>query len=506
MKKAVLIFRYIVIVLVYLILVSIFYNNYQNTVQIIRSEDQVQHQLIEESIYNNIKYANISIQVVEEELNARMQEYSLVMLKKYQQEPDILNWNFEELKNRFGNCEIYIIDQNFKVVDTTFEQDRDLDFKNFPSFCKLLAERLQGNTFESDRMDLSTNTGELMKYSYIPTPDHKYLLELSINIGQRFPALNSLDTFSAVDILKNQYPCVKDISIYKSDQNGSVVLKVSKNKPFYSKVTDKNKVTHIEKALRLNQVQIRAENGSSLGVTYIYKYIPYLPSQSAGNLSWWNSNVIEIVYDNGWLIKDINNERESFYTNIAIITAVYFAFVFIIIFLLHRSEYIAYHDHLTDLPNRKLFNELIKNNISSIKKSGGKLAVLYLDLNNFKSINDTLGHHVGDNLLHKVAQMFKDNLRKSDNAARVGGDEFIILLPGIYSQDTAINVAMKLNNIFKIPVKIDEHELTVKLSTGISIYPDHGSDPEELIKKADIAMYHAKKHNLNYMLYSADLE
>ena len=182
MKNLVLIFRYIIIALVFLILVSIFHNNYQNTVQIINSNYQVQHKLVEESLYNTIKYADISSQVIEDELNARMNDYSLVMLKKYQQEPNILNWNLEALKKQFGNCEIYIIDQNFKVVKTTFTEDRNLDFTKFPSFCKLLEGRLQGNSFEADQIDLSTNTGEIMKYSYIPTPDHKYLLELSINI------------------------------------------------------------------------------------------------------------------------------------------------------------------------------------------------------------------------------------------------------------------------------------------------------------------------------------
>lgn len=497
---------YVIMVIVFIVLCSSIYKNYQNTVNIIKSEYKAKHELVEESIYNTIRYADTIGQVMEEGLNTKMKDYSMTLIKKYSQEPDILNWDLEELQNRFGNYQIYIINKDLEVVRTTYKKDLGLDFKKYPSFSKLIESRMQGNSFIVDRLDVSTNTGELMKYSYMPTPDHKYLLELSIDIGKIFPISNNLDTFSVANNLTNHYPSVKSISIYKFNENGKGILRISKTKPFYRVVMDDNKVEHIKRALKTNQTQIDNIVSPLVKGAYTSKYIPYLSYQNNGDLSWWNSYVIEIIYEDGVMLKEINQQRNLLYRNISIITMVYFVFVFIIIYLLGKSEYMAYHDYLTNLPNKKLFKECLTKRISDANRNGHKLAVLFLDLNNFKNINDTLGHNIGDRLLQEVAGRLKANLRKHDIISRLGGDEFTVLLTDIDSHDDAIKVALKIINTFKMITNIDGHEIFVETSIGISLYPVDGEVPETLVQKADIAMYYAKKHGLDYMLYAKEIE
>jgi diguanylate cyclase (GGDEF)-like protein/PAS domain S-box-containing protein len=155
-------------------------------------------------------------------------------------------------------------------------------------------------------------------------------------------------------------------------------------------------------------------------------------------------------------------------------------------------HYQAYHDLLTGLPNRALFMDRLSNAISGARRQKSKLTVMFLDLDRFKIVNDTLGHDVGDTLLKRIAERLKKCLRESDTLARLGGDEFIVLLPQVESIATAKAVADKIVRSIKMPMTIANHELCVTASVGISMYPDDGPSADALIKNADIAMYHTK--------------
>ncbi|WP_018139958.1 MULTISPECIES: EAL domain-containing protein [unclassified Thioalkalivibrio] len=152
----------------------------------------------------------------------------------------------------------------------------------------------------------------------------------------------------------------------------------------------------------------------------------------------------------------------------------------------------AYHDLLTRLPNRALFRDRVDVAISHAQRTGAQLAVLFIDLNRFKVINDSLGHTVGDRLLQGVAQRLQSCIRKGDTLSRFGGDEFTLLIPGLASSDAAIQVADKILESLQAPFEIGDHELFVGASIGIAIYPDAGDNLEALIKNADIAMYREK--------------
>ncbi len=153
----------------------------------------------------------------------------------------------------------------------------------------------------------------------------------------------------------------------------------------------------------------------------------------------------------------------------------------------------AYHDSLTGLPNRKLFSDRTEIALAQAGRSQKNVAVIMLDLDNFKDINDTLGHDVGDHLLKTAAERLKAAMRKSDTVARFGGDEFVLLLPELKGIEGASRVAQKIVVSFRKPFLINTHQLIVTASIGIAVYPDDGSDESALLKNADIAMYQAKQ-------------
>ncbi|GMQ88669.1 MAG: hypothetical protein BMS9Abin09_0099 [Gammaproteobacteria bacterium] len=164
----------------------------------------------------------------------------------------------------------------------------------------------------------------------------------------------------------------------------------------------------------------------------------------------------------------------------------------------------AYHDALTNLPNRLLFDDRLNLALSHAQRHDEKLAVMFLDLDRFKNINDSLGHSIGNHLLKGVAERLVRCLRQEDTVARMGGDEFTILLPHIPHADRAMEVAEKILDSLKKPLSLEGHELFVSASIGISIYPDDARQAESLMKNADTAMYRAKERGRdNYQFYTA---
>ncbi len=157
-----------------------------------------------------------------------------------------------------------------------------------------------------------------------------------------------------------------------------------------------------------------------------------------------------------------------------------------------QIAYQACHDALTGLPNRMLFYDRLTHVLAKAKRQGDRLAVLFLDLDQFKVVNDSLGHAAGDRLLIEIAGRLQRTLRESDTVARVGGDEFTFLLPGIERGEDASRVAQKILEAVSRPLEIDGHQLYVTPSIGISLYPADGEEAEALLSSADIAMYRAK--------------
>ena len=168
-----------------------------------------------------------------------------------------------------------------------------------------------------------------------------------------------------------------------------------------------------------------------------------------------------------------------------------------------KLSYMAYHDILTGIPNRRLFQERLKQSLIEAERYNRKLAVMFLDIDNFKQINDNLGHDVGDELLIQFAQRVKGCLRESDTLARLGGDEFTVLLPEIQEENNAATIASRIISSFQKPWSIREHIFHTTSSIGIAFYPMDGKTGNELMRLADQALYEAKENGRNnYKLYS----
>ncbi len=171
-----------------------------------------------------------------------------------------------------------------------------------------------------------------------------------------------------------------------------------------------------------------------------------------------------------------------------------------------RIHWLAHYDALTSLPNRLLLAERGQEAVRRAREQGTPLSVMFLDLDNFKHVNDSLGHRAGDTLLEEIAQRLRRTVRERDTVARLGGDEFVLLLPGA-NADGAARVAAKMQEAARQSLQLGTHEVCTSLSMGIALFPEHGGDFEALIQAADTAMYHAKAEGRNsYCFFTPSMQ
>ncbi|MDH3519549.1 MAG: EAL domain-containing protein [Myxococcales bacterium] len=171
-----------------------------------------------------------------------------------------------------------------------------------------------------------------------------------------------------------------------------------------------------------------------------------------------------------------------------------------------RARHLATHDQLTGLANRSLFQDRLSQAVSAARRGRQKLAVLFVNLDGFKTINDTLGHAVGDGLLRGIARRFSSCLRETDTAARLGGDEFAVLLTNLSNELDGATVARKLLHVLGQPLQFRRQSTSIRCSIGIATFPRDASDAEELVKKADTATYHAKERGgSRFEFYTEDM-
>lgn len=174
----------------------------------------------------------------------------------------------------------------------------------------------------------------------------------------------------------------------------------------------------------------------------------------------------------------------------------------------HREktlENLAYYDTLTGIPNRTYFFIKLKSMIQEALRDGSKVALLFIDLDGFKEVNDTYGHETGDKLLIEVAKRLKKSVRRDDFVARLAGDEFVVVLKDIYSKEDIIRIAHKLLSNLDEPFFIDGHYIQIGASIGIAVLPDDAFELETLVKYADRAMYHSKFTGKNRYTFYSDI-
>lgn len=171
-----------------------------------------------------------------------------------------------------------------------------------------------------------------------------------------------------------------------------------------------------------------------------------------------------------------------------------------------EMTHLAMHDVLTDLPNRVQLQDRIAQAIAFAKRHDAKLAVLFLDLDRFKEVNDSLGHAIGDRLLQSVAQRLKSAIRDSDTVSRLGGDEFVLLLSEVGQAEHLEQKIEKIHQIITAPYLVEGNDLRISATIGVSIFPEHGEDAETLIRHSDIAMYCAKRNGRGHYQFFTGVE
>ncbi|MGL4319169.1 MAG: bifunctional diguanylate cyclase/phosphodiesterase [Pseudomonas sp.] len=206
----------------------------------------------------------------------------------------------------------------------------------------------------------------------------------------------------------------------------------------------------------------------------------------------WNRRKNGEIYPEWLTISAVRNQSDSITHFVGV-----FADISILKHAQARLDYQAHHDPLTGLPNRLLFENRLNAELTDARTDNRQGAVLFLDLDRFKHINDSLGHPVGDLLLKSISQRLREQLRDIDTVARLGGDEFIVLLPGLSQPRDAERVATKLLACFGAPFEAEQHEFFISASIGISLFPEDGDDVATLVKNADAAMYSSKANGRN---------
>ncbi len=172
-----------------------------------------------------------------------------------------------------------------------------------------------------------------------------------------------------------------------------------------------------------------------------------------------------------------------------------------------RLSHLAHHDTLTGLPNRLLFHDRLQSALALSRRNRWLMAVMFVDLDRFKAVNDTLGHEVGDRLLQEAARRMQRSVRDCDTICRLGGDEFALVLPELGDMDEAAQVPQRIVDSLHAPLRIAGHDLALTASIGVALFPADAEEPEALVRCADAAMYRAKKLGRdNYQFYSAEMD
>ncbi len=482
--------KYILLALIALTMMYVFSVQYTNIRQVIEEKYHNQQQLVEKNILQTVSYIDDAYQIAEQQLNREMRAYSQQMVAKYREHPDVMEWDLEEMQERFRGYDIYIVDEDLRIIKTTYQDDLGLDFSQFGSFATILRERMAGDTFHVDRLDLSTQAGEIKKYSYMPSPDNRYLFELSVSIEERYPTFRSLNLFKDATSLTEEYDLVEEIGFYSVEplRHGVAKLRNAK-RPYLNPDVPAFEEELAREAVITNVMQ--SDTRARDGIQRSYRFFPALTSDGEHQQG-WNSYVVGIVYNDQVMQKEIQDHRYLFMINVASMAVLFAGFISVVVYLLRKFEYLAHHDKLTGLANRKFFEESFNRLKNRAEANGDTVGVVFIDIDKFKEINDSYGHDTGDTVLKSIAARLQNHLKERDLKARMGGDEFLIALAEMSSKEQVTQVANRLIAELNKALVVKGWEIRVGVSAGLSFYPDDSRDLETLISYADMAMYREK--------------
>lgn len=459
-------------------------------------------QLREQAIENNAKLIRLNevmaknaLETTEKALQAfgnhiasKMEENTHYLLDLYAKNPSFEDWDFASLKESLST-DIYIINEQNVIVYSNVVEDIGLDFNECcRKMAKELEERRQAGTFFHEVIDIAQNSGKLTKFSYMATPDKKYIIELGYNLEEDeiFHAFNFRDV---INRYAHEIPLIKKISVlhpygfYLGEPQKTAQKLPEERRELFEYTRNTGQTTEFQGVWENEPVT--------------YRYVRYVSKYDRGMTQ---TKVLEIIYSDEELQTILAEYRRKFYIQLSFILFTAFVISYILTRWVAKPLYLAFHDGLTGLKNRAALEIWLKKLMA---KNKGITAVMLIDLDNFKLVNDRLGHDKGDQLLKKVAQCIRRAARKQDIVARLGGDEFVLLMPQSSREEaeqTAGRIIQSLQELTAEEFSLEDVQVTA--SIGIAFYPEHGLDQEALLKKADIALYNSKEKGKNqYQFY-----
>ena len=616
--------QFILITGVLLVTIVMFYADYREMVRMVKNEHRIQRDLFEKSIMTSLEQADVASRLVDQQAREEKETVLQKMLEYYQGHPDVFLWDMAEIRQSVQPYQFHLIDERLRVVKTTDAPDQGLDFSAFPELSQLLARWRQEGKFVSERLEVSAN-GQLKSYGYMSTPDRRYLMQVSLDIREKYPMLAQENLIAMVSQFSRQYPSVVEVDICRLTRRGSVarLLLGAEGERVAVPAMDPAEYRELLKSVlqerQIREISVPGPNGET---RRILRYLPYTSFFSDNEIDWHNSFVVAVTYSerdleaamarqfntlmtNGLLIlaaflmmiaslnrllRQVEGGREEFASVVNLTKEGYcrlgldlrlrdvndgfcemtgysreelvpmplcalfperrqtsrevpltiysletwqnrervlianggrqmyvlvnatlvrdergrphyaFAFIHDITERKAAEEYIhrmAFHDPLTDLPNRKLFSERLRQELARCRRNGSMLAVMFLDMDHFKSVNDNYGHEAGDQVLCEVALRLRYVIRESDVAARVGGDEFTLLISDLQHESDAAAVADKVMEEFSKPALIQGQVMDLQCSIGVSMFPRDDQEEDGLLRKADAALYTAKRLGRN---------
>jgi diguanylate cyclase (GGDEF)-like protein len=421
-----------------------------------------------------------------ENIAAKMNEGSLSLLAMYDNNPSVDTWNYEGLK-KWLSLDIYIINNENTIIQSSVQNDIGL---NFSSCCRKLAkaldERRATGGFFHDGFDVEQHSGMIKKYSYMATRDQQYIIQLGYSIQEEdiFQQFNFLNT---IHTLIQNSPAINEINVLNL---GGLSLGED---PARRKLSEDRKAA-FEQTLATGQMnQLKGEwNGEP--ATYLYVHY-----SSAVDTGTTQNKVLEIIHNEYDLHVILRENKQTFIIQLVIVLIVALVLGFLISRWVAIPMHLAFHDSLTGLKNRAAYNELLDVILTANK---GATALLMIDLDNFKQVNDTLGHDIGDHLLKRIAHCIRSIARRGDKAFRLGGDEFILIMPSTNKKEAEHSASLILAAIEEIQA-VELAAISITASIGISLTSEHRVDRDTLRKQADMALYLSKEHGKNrYHLYT----
>jgi len=322
---------------------------------------------------------------------------------------------------------------------------------------------------------------------------NQYIGSVAITYSTRELIENILDDFSY------------DAHLLVSNKKQDMVYKKSWELPGYTIESSSHKAVRIinlyhtlKSTLLQKSISEKADITQLFSLQEAHNYMnvimTFLPLKQ-----WYGSknSAYLVLYTQSNYLQELT--RENKYLLIVFYAIVFILFVFVSYILINKEKFekLALYDNVTKLPNRTLFLIELENEIKRATRLESKLAVLFIDLDGFKVVNDTYGHKIGDDLLVHAGNTFRSEIRKSDTVARIGGDEFVVILSDISEASQGVEIASKIIKSISTPIKMNHNLIQIGASIGVSIYPDHAQATEALLKLADSMMYVSKKAGKN---------